>query len=565
MIISVYARLIHNPSLNATSQGVFAKAMSSFPEIIAAPANQSHQTQGIKALMVILHTTIEKLESMRALLDEQKKHSQAVAVVTVDGQEPPPVVDIVYIESARPLVNFAYVLEKAEEGHPGQTSSCYLVISSLLLTLAELRQMLRALIYGIRPCLIALRTCGVTVPDGNLMLRLFEASFSLMTLFDGDSAPTQRQDALNSQAHEVLQWLAGVFIELEPHTFQAMWTRKIEFYFRCAVDRPYLLNLLSQLVNHKPASATLVAILLRFLVDKLPDLGDFNIPTAAMTIRMFKIAFAGVTAYPEVNEPILATHIAGLIMDCFPLAAKATTPAHYFTLLKQLFRSIGGGAGKLEILYQEVQPLVLEMLENLNRQLFAFDAQASIGVASNANRELIVELCLTAPLRLSHLLPHLQYLMHPLTMALQSPNTELITQGLRTLELCIDNLSPEFLDPTLSAVLPPLMGALHRLLRPGPAYLVHSHAAIRILGKLGGRNRHLLKHDLTLKHKTIAAPATAALTICGIREKLPLGPVSSLSRRIMLRTAPLYQGSAYAYLQTCVRILLSQVNLFFSA
>ncbi|KAJ7629939.1 hypothetical protein DFH06DRAFT_1140698 [Mycena polygramma] len=38
---------------------------------------------------------------------------------------------------------------------------------------------------------------------------------------------------------------------------------------------------------------------------------------------------------------------------------------------------------------------------------------------------------------------------------------KLIAQGLRTLELCIDNLTPDFLDPTLSTVLRELMETLH--------------------------------------------------------------------------------------------------------
>ena len=35
---------------------------------------------------------------------------------------------------------------------------------------------------------------------------------------------------------------------------------------------------------------------------------------------------------------------------------------------------------------------------------------------------------------------------------------ELVAQGLQTLELCVDNLTPEFFDPTLSPVLRDLMG-----------------------------------------------------------------------------------------------------------
>ena len=55
-----------------------------------------------------------------------------------------------------------------------------------------------------------------------------------------------------------------------------------------------------------------------------------------------------------------------------------------------------------------------------------------------------MELCLTVPVRLSVLLPYLHMLMHPLVSALNGSKT-LISQGLRTLELCVDNLQPDFL------------------------------------------------------------------------------------------------------------------------
>jgi len=55
--------------------------------------------------------------------------------------------------------------------------------------------------------------------------------------------------------------------------------------------------------------------------------------------------------------------------------------------------------------------------------------------------------------------------MQPLALALRG-SSELISQGLRTLELCIDNLTPDFLDPTLNTVLRDLMEALHDLLKP---------------------------------------------------------------------------------------------------
>ena len=79
-------------------------------------------------------------------------------------------------------------------------------------------------------------------------------------------------------------------------------------------------------------------------------------------------------------------------------------------------------------------------------------------------KDLFVELCLTVPVRLSSLLPYLPMLMDPLVSALNGSPT-LVSQGLRTLELCVDNLQPEFLYEHIQPVRAELMQALWRTLR----------------------------------------------------------------------------------------------------
>lgn len=131
-------------------------------------------------------------------------------------------------------------------------------------------------------------------------------------------------------------------------------------------------------------------------------------------------------------------------------------------------------------------PILQEMLDTLSHLLqYAVD---------DSERDLFVELTLTVPVRLTNLLPHLSYLMKPLVHALRA-GPEQVSQGLRTLELCIDNLTADFLDPTMGPILRDLMSALHRLLKPIPANRTHSQSAIRILGKLGGRNRRFQEVD----------------------------------------------------------------------
>jgi transformation/transcription domain-associated protein len=195
-------------------------------------------------------------------------------------------------------------------------------------------------------------------------------------------------------------------------------------------------------------------------------------------------------------------------MDSFPLAAKASEPTNYFLLLKGLFRAIGGGQGRFEHLYKEVLPLLPEMLESLSKMLAAAEP-------GSVKRDLLIELNLTVPVRLAHLLKFLHYLMTPLVYALEG-SAELVTQGLRTLELMVDNLTPEFLDPTLQPVLRELMTALSKHLKPMPATNhQHSHTIIRTLGKLGGRNRRLLERHPVLAYLPPAETASMVFSISG--------------------------------------------------
>lgn len=116
-------------------------------------------------------------------------------------------------------------------------------------------------------------------------------------------------------------------------------------------------------------------------------------------------------------------------------------------------------------------------------------------------RSTIVELCLTIPARLSSLLPHLPLLMRLMVHALRAYG-DLVNLGLRTLEFWVDNLNPDFLYPVMCQqphVLTDLMTALCNHLRPAP--YPFGMLALRLLGKLGGRNRRFLKEPISLPQK----------------------------------------------------------------
>ena len=353
------------------------------------------------------------------------------------------------------------------------------------------------------------------------------------------------------EAGEALDSFAGVLSEVNLYVFQEVWTHEIDFFFQAAQKRTILLHVCQALFARDAFSPTLVAIVLKFLVGKLPQLGDYDEHSTVATIRLFKMAFGAVTMFPLSNEPILASYLSRIIMDCFPLAAKAPRPSNYFHLLRGLFRAIGLGGGRFELLYKEVLPLLPEMLDNMNRQ---------IRLSEGVTRDMIVDLCLTVPLRLTHLLPHLGYLMQPLALALRG-GPDLVAQGLRTLELCIDNLTPDFLDPTLSTVLRELTEALHSHLKPLPANHSFAHTTIRILGKLGGRNRRLLTKEAALEYKQHVYPATMSISFGGISEKIELAPMAQLALKTLSKAPLPYRIHAYQFMEGCLNLYLVEVSL----
>ncbi|KAJ8698457.1 transcription-associated protein 1 [Pleurotus ostreatus] len=511
-VIHVFSRLLHNTSFGNNLHTLFAKMLFNLIDVIVT----KEPSQGaIRLLSLMFESCLERLEALAAiqvqigLTQDRKK----------EGAEPP---DIVAIERARPIGGSMPLVERPEDALP------------------ECRLFFRALLHGFRVCLSALRKLDDSAPDGTLIFRFFESCVRCMSLIEPDPRVSEQNDAID--------WIAPVLLEINMHVFQEVWTQKIDFFFQCAQKRIVLLNICQFLLNREHTSPTLLAIILRYLMEKLPYLGDYDDLTAAATIRLFKMAFGAVGVHAASNEPILASHLAKLLMDCFPLAAKATKPTHYFHLLRALFRTIGGGGGRFELLFKEVLPLLPEMLENLNRHLLASDGPT---------RDMIVELCLTVPLRLTNLIPYLSYLMRPLALALKG-SPELVSQGLRTLELCIDNLTPDFLDPTLNIVLRELMEALHSHLKPLPANHGTAHNTIRILGKLGGRNRRLLLKEPSLKTRHHSDSAKVVVTFGGEAGQMDVSAVSKLAVQALKRPVAHDRAMAYEFIENCSSILLHE-------
>lgn len=295
---------------------------------------------------------------------------------------------------------------------------------------------------------------------------------------------------LSPDEKDLLDQFGFIFTLLEPAIFHDVMASSIDFLIERTKENIALVSIPQYFLAISGISRMFSSILARTLMDRFEDLGASNGVTGAVVLRLFKLLFLAVSVYPEENESVLQPHLAEIILSCFRHYPKSASPVNYFLLLRSLFRSIGGG--RFDSLYKEVLPLLQTILDEL--------AHLSPGLADPSLRDMYVELCLTTPVRLSNLLPFLSYLMRPVLLALQS-GTDLVNQGLRTFELCVDNLTPDFLEPIVAPVFPEILECLWKMLKPPPANQLHSHTAVRLLGKLGGKSRRYLTAPPSFAHR----------------------------------------------------------------
>ncbi|GAA5868449.1 hypothetical protein JCM3774_005384 [Rhodotorula dairenensis] len=237
-------------------------------------------------------------------------------------------------------------------------------------------------------------------------------------------------------------------------------------------------------------------------------------------------------------------HLSNIVTNSLKLAGQAAERNSCYLLRRAPFRSIGGG--RFEILYNEVLPLLQTLLEQLN---------ALLKSADKSRKDPFAELILTVPVRLSVLLPYLSYLMRPLVHALQA-GSELVSQGLRTVELCVDNLTQEFLNPLFAPVIDEVMVGLWKLLRPLPFNQQRAHTTMRILGKIGGRNRKGFGGKL--EWRPVGPEALLNVKFEGKDAAIRIAPIVEAALKIIHRGNVHYRRVAYQFLKYSVAVFLRE-------
>ncbi|CAH8662345.1 unnamed protein product [Schistosoma margrebowiei] len=271
----------------------------------------------------------------------------------------------------------------------------------------------------------------------------------------------------------LIETFALTFAQLNPISFHEIFSCKIHDYVVWCNRSASYTNIALHLLSQPNKTSYFGYILLSYLVDRLERLGD-GTNESALYMRLLKLCFSSVNMSGTENELVMKLHLRRIVQGSMHYCLTAKEPTAYLTLLRTLFRSIGGGAH--DKLYREFFPLLPEMLTTLNRLLRSPHR-------SNA-RDLLGELCVIVPVRLSTLLPYLSLLMEPLVYVL---NCNTVNQGLRTLELCVDNMQPDFLHDHLYQVRGDMLLALYNSLHSPSEYV--QKMSFKVLGKLGRFNR----------------------------------------------------------------------------
>lgn len=416
---------------------------------------------------------------------------------------------------------------------PFRSGSLSDIVIDINKEISDCKQLIKTLIVAVRTVVWSVSNVkghvgnmqaprGMQEHESRITAKLLRHSLKCFSIYStGDAASIKEEN-------EILELLAGIFTVLDERTFRDVFTLNLPVLFEHLLKRETCIAIPRAFVSNQAVTKPFTDILLQFLVQRIRDLsssdkhegqvGPLPFPvlfshckssTAPCTLisdvapyarqrqadcesrggqvilNLFKTIFIGISNFSD-NEHVLKQYVRQIVVACLKHAMQEKRATSYYLLLKTVFRQVS--SGKFEHLQKEFISLLKNLLENLCKMLAA--------AQEDDTKELLVELCLSVPARLNFLLPHIPLLMKPLVQALNG-SPELVHMGLKKLENWVESLQPGFLDPLLQGVKDDLMPALYKQMQSGNTNF--SLAAIRILGKLGGRNRRLLRDQAQLE------------------------------------------------------------------
>lgn len=466
--VNVFSKNVHDQSLPASIQTMSCKLLLNLVESIIMRSEADNCLQGRELLMKMFEVFVQKFKTISKL--------QIPLLVNKVKQYPSNEPGANKVTGTEEELKFEDGTEKEASTKPKFGSPSH---QNQNFSVQDYKQLVKTLVCGTKTITWALchRKSGEVAhskplqPKETLVfIRLVKWGLQALDIYtitpmaqiQPGQKTVQAQTVRSKEEKDVLEHFSGVFSMMTPQTFQEIFSTTIDYMVERIFKNAALQIIGNSFLANPTISPIFATVLVEYLLEKMDDMGC-NVERSNLYLRLFKLVFGSVSLFPAENEHMLRPHLHQIVNRSMELAMTAKEPYNYFLLLRALFRSIGGGSH--DLLYQEFLPLLPNLLEGLNR--------LQSGLHKQHMKDLFVELCLTVPVRLSSLLPYLPMLMDPLVSALNGSHT-LVSQGLRTLELCVDNLQPDFLYEHIQPVRADLMQALWRTLR-NPADQVNDY------------------------------------------------------------------------------------------
>jgi transformation/transcription domain-associated protein len=291
------------------------------------------------------------------------------------------------------------------------------------------------------------------------------------------------------EEREILNHFAQDLVIMETRDFMDVFSLCLPELFDFITTNSQLLHVFSALLQIHKVIRPFADVLINYLVNnKMETLKQPDTPAAKLVLQLFRFIFLTASKASTECERVLQPHVSVIMDICMKNAPEVEKPLGYMHLMRSMFRSLS--TVKFDTLMRDLIPTLQPCLTMLLAMLD--------GPMGEDMKDLILDLCLTLPARLSSLLPHIPRLMKPLVLALKG-NDDLVSLALRTLDFWIESLNPDFLELSMAGAMSDIILSLWAHLRPPP--YPWGTKALHLLGKLGGRNRRFLKEPLALECK----------------------------------------------------------------
>lgn len=468
-VVSMFARVLHDSSttLPISTQYTAVRTLLSIVDIVFHNKERDPQV-GRDILVRILKTLVDKLGALKSYrinfksdgaFDSEKTENKnssnrEKAVVKVTQLPLPPSSDP--SESLRDLKSMIRAIivghktliwyinnyrvhrdkEKIDNAPPRIGANEEVASAMLKITRTE-HALIDKFIVLAFPCMKCLKEedplkdkAGSRIPSTPDQYRdaltYFAAAFTTLDGYDLRRTLGRRLDLLVDAIME-----DSIAIVIPRHLLAANSTTSLEF---CTMLLDFLVERIDKLAVTRPKDVFFVPAAVASGLTEIERLEEFsrNMDTASEEddkeakqrstayLQLFERVLKSLSTFPG-NERALRPHLKRIVATCVASSMEKSEfkMDNHCMLLRYIFRSIS--AGKFEESYKELLPLIPTVLNGLFRVLTSTDDE----VLGN----IIIELLLTIPARLSSLLPHMNLLLRVITRALESISGDLVNLG----------------------------------------------------------------------------------------------------------------------------------------